>query len=424
MRASRTLAAGILSSVTAVATLLTGVATAPPAEARRWTAAWVAATQPAMPGYETPNWSVDGFAEQSVRQVIRVSVGGSSLQVRLTNRYGTGPLRLAGATIGRSTGGAAVAPHTLRHLTFGGRTTLTIPAGREAVSDATVLRTRPLDKLTLTLYFAAPTGPATFHEGAYATTYRAAGDHRFDTGAKAFDETTRSWYFLAGVDITGSRGSVVMFGDSLTDGHGSTPDADNRYPDEVAERLVRAHRRLGVVNAGVNGNHLLNDVPCFSGDSGVTRFERDVLDQPGVHTTVVLMGTNDIGVGGIDIGCANPPVATAAALIGGYRKMIQAARERDVRIVGATIPPMKGAYVYDTPEHEAVRDAVNEWIRTSGAFDAVADLDAALADPADPDALRPAYDSGDHLHPNDAGAAAMARAVAPHLLGGNHQRAS
>jgi lysophospholipase L1-like esterase len=206
---------------------------------------------------------------------------------------------------------------------------------------------------------------------------------------------------------------VVAFGDSLTDGYGTTPGADNRYPDQLAERLAGSRSELGVVNAGINGNKLLAGSPCF-GEAGVGRFGRDALRQPGVRAAVVLAGINDIGGGGFpDFGCGASPVVTAGQVIAAHRTLIRVAHARGVRVVGVTMLPIKGAYGYDTPANEAVRDAVNRWIRESGEYDAVADADAALRDPADPDALRPAYDSGDHLHPNDTGAGALARAVAP-----------
>jgi lysophospholipase L1-like esterase len=270
--------------------------------------------------------------------------------------------------------------------------------------------------LSVTLYFAEPTGPATFHEGALTTTYRATGNRRFDYGTAAFaGETSHSWYYLTGVDVAGgsrgSKGTVVAFGDSITDGYGSTHDATNRYPDELAERLVAAGTQLGVVNAGINGNKLLADSPCY-GEQGLVRFQRDVLEQPGVRTAIVLLGLNDIGAGGFpDFGCGASPVVTAAQVIEAHRALIRAAHVHGVTIIGATLTPMKGAYGYDTPENETARDAVNQWIRISGEYDAVVDLDRALADPADPDALLPAYDFGDHLHPNDAGTKAIAAAI-------------
>ncbi|MEV4657041.1 GDSL-type esterase/lipase family protein [Micromonospora sp. NPDC049301] len=386
-----------------------------------WVAAWSAAHHHPVPGndWDGPNWSIPGFTNQSVRQVVRVSAAGSLVRIRLSNRYGSQPLRLAGATVGRPTSGAAVQPGTLRPLTFHHRLSTTLAAGTESTSDPLFLPVRALDALSVTLYFAGPSGPATFHQSGLTTTYRASGDHRFDHRSAAFaGETSQSWYHLTGVDVAGSprtRGTVVTFGDSHTDGYGSTPGADNRYPDQLAEHLVAAGRPLAVVNAGISGNKLLADSPCY-GERGVSRFRHDVLGQPGVRAAVVLIGINDIGAGGYpDFGCGASPVVTVGQLVDGHRALIRAARARGVTVIGATMPPVRHATGYDSPEKEAVRDELNHWIRTGGEYDAVVDLDRILADPADPDALRPAYDHGDHLHLNDAGATAAAAAVAAEI---------
>ncbi|MET9022582.1 SGNH/GDSL hydrolase family protein [Actinopolymorpha sp. NPDC004070] len=385
----------------------------------RWTAAWAAAVHHPflMPDVFGPNWSEEGFADQTVRQVVRVTTGGARLRVRLSNRFGTAPLRVAGVTVARAGDGAAVRPGSLRPVTFGGRTSTTIPAGKDLASDPVRLPTRALQRLAVTTYFAQPTGTTTFHEGGLTTTYRAAGDQRFAIAGGPFGgETTHSYYFLTGVDVTRGAGrqvgTVVAFGDSITDGAYSTANSDNRYPDELAERLVAAGRRLGVVNLGINGNKVLGESTCF-GERGVTRFGRDALGQPGVRTVIVLEGINDIGAGGLpDFGCGASPKVTTEQLIAGHRAMIAAAHARGVKILGATLTPVKGnKYGYDTPENERIRDEVNHWIRTSGEYDGVVDFDRAVADPDDPDAYLPAYDGGDALHPNDAGMRAMAEAI-------------
>ncbi|MBM7787949.1 SGNH/GDSL hydrolase family protein [Tenggerimyces flavus] len=402
-----------LALAAAAAVLLVG-ATALPAEAYGWTTAWTASQQPAFAGFEGPNWSVEGFANHSVRQVVRVTATGPLVRIRLSNAYGSKPLEVAGATIARTDQGATVDKRSLRRLTFGGRPATTIAQGRETASDPALLPVKALDKLTVTLYLREPSGPATFHELGLAPTYRANGDHRFDAGGGAFTETTNSTYFLTGVDVLAARqhGTVVLLGDSITDGYGTTSGADNRYPDELAERIARSPQRhkLAVANAGISGDLLLTDVPCFA-DSARTRFGRDVLAQPDVRTVVVHIGINDIGTGGLDLGCAQPPVATARALIAAHRSLIRAAHARGIEVIGTTILPMKGTPMYDTVEHEAVRDSFNHWVRTSGMYDAVVDFDQVLRDPTNLDALLPAYDSGDHLHPSDAGAHAMAKAI-------------
>ena len=415
----------------ATASTSTGTTARPPAASPatpagpRWVGAWGTAVMQPTPGNEWfgLNWSMDGFTDQSLRQVVRVSKGGLAVRVRLSNVYGSSPLRLTGATIAKSGAGAAVEPGTVRPLTFRARHSASVPAGGELASDPTLLRTKALEKLTVTMYFATPTGPATFHEGGFTTTFRATGDHLRDHGADAYaGETSHSWYYLAGVDVAGgpgrsagqkgSAGTVVALGDSITDGAISTPGADNRYPDELAERLVALGRPTGVVNVGINGNKVRTDSTCL-GESALNRFDRDVLNQPHVRTVIVLEGINDIGMAGQpDTGCGASPVVTADELIDAHRALIRAAHRHGVRILGATLTPVKGnEFGYDTQHNEAIRDAVNHWIRTSGAYDGVVDFDRALADPADPDAILPAYDGGDHLHPNDAGMKAMAAAV-------------
>ncbi|WP_141999145.1 SGNH/GDSL hydrolase family protein [Amycolatopsis cihanbeyliensis] len=382
-----------------------------------WVGAWSGSVQQASaPPWGEAGWSAEGFDNHSVRQVVRVSTGGPTLRVRLSNEYGTEPLRLTGATVARAGEGAAVRPGTLRPLTFRGSKSTVIRPGGLLASDPVLLPTAALDELSVTLYFAGKTGPSTQHNLATELSYRAEGDHRFDRSGRVFDETSESWYYLSGVDVVGwlpwHRGSVATFGDSITDGFGSTPGANNRYPNELAERLVAAGKPLGVLNAGISGNRVLSDSPCF-GEEGIARFERDVLDQPGVRTVIVLEGINDIGFGSLDMPgeCGLPTrEVTAEELIAGHRKLIRAAKAEGLTVIGATLLPYKGAGYY-TPEGEDIRDTVNEWIRTSGAYDTVVDLDRALADPNDPDRLNPAYDSGDALHPNDAGMHAMAAAV-------------
>lgn len=401
--------------------VITATACAPtPAEAR-WTAAWATAVQAPDPGqpWLGPNWSESGFVDQSVRQVVRVSSGGSSVRIRLSNRYGSSTLRVAGASIGKSAGGAAVRPDTLRPLTFAGQASTAVPVGEEVSSDPASLPTSPLEKLTITLYLAEPTGPATFHEYGLTTTYRAAGDRPLDPAATMFaGETSHSWYYLAGVDVAGTGrpvATVVTFGDSITDGAITAAGTDNRYPDELAERLVARGSRFAVVNLGLNGNKVLTDSGCY-GEKGTTRFQRDVPAQPGATSAIVLLGVNDILYplsGAADPACGPPREVTAEQLIEGHRQMIRAAHEAGLTIIGATITPFKGSYggVAYNEHTEGLRDALNEWIRSGGEYDAVVDLDRVLADPADPDALRPGLAAFDRLHPNDAGMAAIAAAV-------------
>lgn len=355
-----------------------------------WRGAWAAAQQPLNPN--VPGWAARGFTNQSVRQVVRISVGGSHVRVRLSNLHGDAPLPLTGATIARAGAGAAVQRGSQRHLTFGTRQWAQVPPGTELDSDPLPMRTSPLEKLTVTLYFARHTGRATYHSQATATSYLANGDHRVDPAAGAFTGRSGSWYFLTRVDVRGDRAQprngIVALGDSITDGYGSTPNADNRYPDELAERLVRNNTPRPVLNAGISANRVLSDSPC-GGGSAITRFRRDVATQPGARTVIVLEGINDIRSQGGTSGCARgAPRITAQRLIEGHRYLIKWARERGLTAIGATLLPCSCV-----GGNEVMRNEVNRWMRTTAGtasgYDAIADLDRALADPTDPRALRP-----------------------------------
>ncbi|MFI8522474.1 SGNH/GDSL hydrolase family protein [Streptomyces sp. NPDC085481] len=378
-----------------------------------WHGAWAASPQAASAPLG-PNWSQQGFDNQTVRQSVRVTAGGTKARIELTNRYGSTPLRITGATVARTADGGAVRPGSVRPLTFGGRTSVTVPAGGTLLSDGVPFKVGAFESVTVTLYLAGPTGPATFHNFAAATSYRAAGDHRADLSGKAFTETSTSWYYLSGVEVSGGprtarRDGIVAFGDSITDGVGSTADADNRYPDELAERLAAAGTPRAVLNHGIGGNEVTNDT-TWAGEKGIARFKKDVLTEKGVGTVILLEGINDFGGSGPAFPGGPTPEVSVDRLIAGHRTLIRQAHAHGLKVVGATLTPIKGSF-YDTPENEAKRDAFNDWVRTSGAYDAVVDFDRAVADPSDPDRVLPAYDSGDHLHPGDAGYRAMAQAL-------------
>ncbi|MFG2498463.1 SGNH/GDSL hydrolase family protein [Streptomyces sp. NPDC048441] len=379
-----------------------------------WTAAWAASPQRASTGFK-PNWSEDGFSGQTVRQVVRVTEGGDRARIRLSNAYGTSPLHIAGATIARTKKGAAVEEGSVRRLTFGGKRSVAIPAHGQLSSDRAGLGLQAFDSVTVTLHLARTTGPATFHAQSFATSYRADGEHVGDTGAGAFDESSESWYFLSGVDVSGGdrprrNNGIALFGDSTTDGFASSTDLNRRWSDALAERLAAAGTPRPVLNAGIGGNLVLNDSAWY-GERGTARFGRDALSLPGVGTVVVLEGLNDIGFSESDTPTYKPaPKVSAGELIAGHRKLIRAAHEKGVKVVGATLLPLGGSDHYGE-RAAGVSDAFNAWVRTSGEYDSYVDFDKALADPADGERIAPAYDSGDHLHPNDAGYRAMARAV-------------
>lgn len=375
-----------------------------------WTGAWAAAMHRPSDGAEGSNRSEKGFdGGLTLRQVVRLGAGGSRIRIRLSNAFGPTPLRLRAATVSLAGNGATVVLGSTRSLRFGDENV--VPAGETATSAPVDLRVEPLDRLAVTLSFEEDTGPATFHNLAGATSYLAAGD---PCVADAFRDAGNCRYYLTGVEVEDGPPVVVTLGDSITDGALSTPDADRRYPDLLVERLVRAGRPMGVLNAGIGGNRLLHDSVCF-GEKATTRFRRDVIDQPGVRTAIVLLGINDIGFGVLDHSpCTVPnPEVTAEELIEGHRKLVEVARAHGVRIIGGTITPFGGSG-FDTDRGEEVRRRVNHWIRTGGEYDAVADFDRVLADPAEPRRLRPEFDAGEnggHLHPNDAGYQAMADAI-------------
>lgn len=379
-----------------------------------WSAAWTTAPQRPGAGFG-PNWSEAGFADQTLRQTVRLSIGGDTLRIRLSNRFGTTPLKVAGLTVACPVGGAAVKPDTSHEVTVNGEPAFAIPPGADLSTDAVPMRTDALDSVTVTMYLAEPSGPVTYHAQALATTYRSTGDHRGSGDGAAFTETSHSWYYLSAIDVTGADGhGIVVFGDSLTDGTGSSPDTNHRFTDLLAQRLHAAGTPRAVLNQGIGGNRLTVD-SAWLGERATARFAHDVLNQPGVNTVITLLGINDISISEVAEASPFPTFApytevSAEEVIAGYRDLIQQARNAGLRTVGATVMPAKPS-VFSTERSEVKRAAVNHWIRTSGVYDAVIDLDRALTSPQAPDRLRATFDSGDHLHPNDVGYRAMADAV-------------
>lgn len=365
-----------------------------------WVGSWAAAMTPAG---AAETISGQGFTDTTLRQSAHLSVGGDSVRIRISNDYGTTPLVVGSVTVAPGTATAQVDPQHLQPVTFDGSSSVTIPAGAEWVSDPVPLHVADNSDLVVSMYLPGPTGPATVHPLGRATSYHAPGDAT-SAATDAFAELDTSRYFLEGVDVTsGAQGSVVFFGDSITDGYASSVDENLRYPDQVADRLLARPdpRQCGVLNAGISGNRVLTDAGT-AGVSALARFEDDVLDQTAVRSVVLLEGINDIGR---TEGALEPE-----ELIGVYRQFIERAHDHGIRVIGATITPYEGAGYY-TEAGEADRQAVNSWIRTSGEFDDVVDFDAAVRDPQNPSQIRPEFDPGDHLHPNDAGYAEMAAAI-------------
>lgn len=388
--------------------------------AANWVGSWAASEQaPEASNSLEPS----ELRDATLRQIVHLSIGGSVVRVHISNAFGTVPLHLTSVHIARPTSAASpqIDASTDRALTFSGQPDVTIPAGAEFVSDPVVFMVAPESDLAITFHLDEPPSGETSHPGSRATSYLVHGDHVADAdlpGAMKFDH----WFNIRGVDVIAPRdaAAIVALGDSITDGHASTTNGSDRWPDDLARRLFAARpgRPLGVLNEGIGGNRLLLD---GLGPNALARFDRDVLAQPGVRYLIVQEGINDIGTfaqqggqpGGQD---ANQPKSAHEALvhriIGAYAQIVLRAHAHGIRVLGGTLTPFIGnAYYHPGAMTEADRKAVNRWIRTPGHFDAVVDFDKALRDRARPRQLLPAYDSGDHLHPSPAGYRAMAAAI-------------
>jgi lysophospholipase L1-like esterase len=417
-------------AVAAGAALVPAVPSAPAAAASPrdgssddWVGTW-AAVPTAVPAS-----GVALLDNQTFRQVVHTSIGGDEVRVRLTNEFGTQPLVIGEAHVALRAPGAPgssdIVPATDRTLTFGRRTSVTVPAGAPVESDPARLRLPAGADLVVSVYLPRRTPVTTVHGFSFQDNVVAAGNV---TGARTVtaSSTIAQWYFLSGVAVrsrTKDAASIVALGDSITDGAQTQTNANHRWPDLLWQRLRAAPGvpQRGMLNLGIAGNRLLHDpnppagdpaegFAALFGESALRRFDRDVLAQPQARFVIVLLGVNDIGHPGTVAPVTE--AVTAADLIGGYRQLVARAHVAGLKIFGATILPFKDDTLgFYNPAHEQTRQQANRWIRTGGEFDAVIDFDAATHDPADPLRLRADFDSGDHLHPNDAGMAAMAAAI-------------
>ena len=447
-RARRALSAGtralnrsrrnfLLVSALTAATASLSVAPVGAADMGRWdTQNWVGtwATAPAGPPLAA---GLQQFNNQTLRLITHTTIGGDTVRIRLSNELGTTPLRIGGAHIALRQAGGNIVVGTDRPITFSGFGSITIPVGAPALSDPVELNVPAMSDLAVSIFLPDATPATTIHSSAFQTNYvSTAGDYTA-TPVMPVQRTLTSWPFLTGVDVRGRNlsAAIVALGDSITDGSNTTNDANHRWPDLLTVRLQAARlplapfggafrwlfpnllgntSMLGVLNKGIGGNRLLRDPgeqPLF-GKATLARFDRDVLAQPGVEYMIVLIGINDIGHPGTGtIPATEEP--TVNDLIAGYRQLIARAHEKGIAAFGGTLTPFEGTIFpgYYSASKEAIRQAANQWIRTSGEFDAVIDFEAAVRDPAHPTRMLPAFDSGDHLHPNDAGMQAMANAI-------------
>lgn len=386
---------------------------APQAAGTHWVTSWATALQ-SIPQRDAlpPLYRAPDVAGRTVRQIVYPTLGGDVARVHISNLYGRAPLVIEAMAIAPSAGGSAVSQGESVRVTFGGRAAVTLAPGAELDSDPIRIGLKPGAPYAISSYMGAEQKLVAWHRVASQVNYVSRpGDHVSDPSIGAFPVrfTQYAWVTGLAVEAPGAQ-AVAAIGDSITDGMRSSLNQNRRWPDALARRVARERPNLAVIDLGISGNRLLSDSSCY-GEALERRFQRDALDHAGVRTAVLLIGINDINFqampprSGLDCDFPHTQV-NADDLIGGYRRVIAAAHARGVRLLGATITPAELP-----PEREAIRTKVNQWIRTSGQFDGVVDFDAALRDPADPLRLRRDYDSGDHIHPSDAGYAAMANAI-------------
>jgi lysophospholipase L1-like esterase len=405
-----------LRTVLALAASLSGFAmfasAAPGTEPEHWVGSWAASQQVPEPANALP---ANDLRDATVRQIVHLSVGGARLRVHLSNAFGTTPLRIDSVHIASpiSPSSDKIDTATDRALTFAGNPEVIIPAGAEYISDPIGYPVAALSNLAISFHLSEPPARQTGHPGSRSTSYVVHGDM---VAAAELPNATKvdHWYQIAGVDVTGPAdgASIVALGDSITDGHATTTNGNDRWTDVLAQRLQGspATSMIGVLNEGIGGNHLLVD---GLGPNALARFNRDVLAQTGVRYVIVLEGVNDLG--GLTRLGEVPSAeheALVARILGAYQQIVLRAHAHGLEVIGATITPYAGSdYYHPTARDEMDRQAVNQWIRAPGHFDAVVDFDQVMRDPSHPDHLLPSYDSGDHLHPSPAGYRAMADAI-------------
>jgi lysophospholipase L1-like esterase len=367
-----------------------------------WVIAWSAA--PDSPG--------SPFSNKTIRQVIRTSIAGTKVRLRFSNLFGSAPITIASVHLARHESGSAIKPKTGRPITFAGKATVVIEKGADVLSDDVAFPVTALEELAVSIYLPKAIESSTIHSTAIQTAYIARGNVA-EKEIFLAGETDTSRFFLTDVEVAAKNNSraFIVMGDSITDGVGSTEDKNSRWPDKLAERLQsgQAFKSIAVVNSGISGNRILNDgAEPYLGPSGLKRFDRDVLDKPGIRWVLVFSGGNDISAARI-LGTPRDKVS-ARQIIEGMKTLIARARQKGVKIFGATLTP-KGGAKWFYPEGEKMRQEINNWIRTAKAFDGFVDFDQVIQDPGQPERMHPAYDSGDHVHPNDAGYKAMADAI-------------
>ena len=403
----------VLALAATVGLAMAGASRSQPAQGN-WVGVWGASPLPptlvAAPPFSPASPSFDN---QTLRQVVRLNGGGGEIRLRLSNEYGSRPLEIGEVHVALSAGpGGAIVPGSDHVVTFAGAKSTVIPAESPMLSDPIALDAKPLTSLAVSIYFPADTGPCTCHQLAVQTGFVSG---RGDFAGEATFPTAGTFVyraFLSGVEARAPARTIVSFGDSLTDGAVSTPDGNHRWPDRLAERLnAQAPGKWGVVNQGISGNQLLAD---GAGQSALARFDRDVLSVPGVSHVIVLLGTNDLGIGYGPARPGRPPSTTRPPsyeeLRAGYRQLIARAHSRGVKIYAATIMPFEGAS-YWSPAGDAVRQTINDWMRTSKEWDGFIDFDAVWRDPAKPTQMKPGVGAADHLHGTDAGYAALGDAI-------------